>query len=255
MPDTIPDYDAQLRTEFRDQLQDRLASCNEILTGLRDARGDAAAFPLLSRDTQNIKGLAGGYGYPVIGMVAQRLETYLAGLQEVTPRVIEDIQTHLDQVGDLMERAEQPDPATAAQLLQALPARYSFDVGDVVVKRIEIMLVTPSRVVAKLVGNELAACGFKPVVVHDPLEAFAQAVRVPPGMILASVVMEPLNGVELVRALKLVRATQACPMAVLTSLEADNRPLHELPPDVAVVHTGANFGSDFATVTAKFNLG
>jgi CheY-like chemotaxis protein len=250
-----PDYDAQLRLEFRDQMLDRLANMNGVLAALREGRKADGVIAEFLRDTQTLKALTAGYGYPVINMVAQRLETYLATLSEWLPRALDDIQRHSDLIGDLVERPEQPDPAAAAALLQALPTGFSFDIGDVIVKKIEIMLVTPSKLVGKLVGGELAACGFRPILLQDPLEALAQAVRIVPGMILASVVMEPINGVELVRALKILRVTRNCPMAVLTSLDADHKPLNDLTPDLAVIHTGADFGADFAAVTARFNLG
>ncbi len=249
------DYESQLRTEFHDQAQDRLAGLNATLMALRDGEAFAAQQSALSRDVQNLKGLMAGYGYPVIALVVQRLEAYLEGLQELSARTVPDLQRHADCIADLIERPEQPDPAAAAQLLQELPVRFDFDVADIVVKRIEIMVVTPTRIVAKLVSSELAACGYRPVVVHDPLEALAQAARVPPGMIMASVVMAPINGVELVQALRQFAVTRALPMAVLTSMDADKKPLHVLPPDVAIIHTGNSFGADFALATARFNLG
>ena len=247
--------DAKLATEFRDQAQDRIASLNTTLAAAHDGAAVEPTVLALYRDIQNLKGLAAGYGYPLINMVAQRMEVYLTGLTALPGRTLGDLQTHIDRMTELADRAVQPNPEDAARLIHELPTRYDFNVSDIVVKNIEIMVVTPSRVAAKLVGGELAACGFRPVLMHDPIEALAQAVRVVPGMIMASVVMEPINGVELVRALKLMRPTRACPMAVLTSMDADKKPLHELPADVAIIHTGEKFGEDFATVTGKFGLG
>lgn len=251
------DYDLQLRTEFHDQAADKLSTMSESVGILAQGAQDkgTAILQSLRRDTQNLKGIAAGYSYPVINMATQRLEVYLTGLEETNTRIVSDLQFYLDRISDLVERGTQPDPSEAAELLHTLPARFDFNVADVVVKSIEIMVVTPTRVVAKLVGNELAACGYRPVIVHDPLEALAQAVRVPPGMVMASVVMEPINGVELVRVLQLLRPTQSIPMAVLTSMDADKKPLHELSPSTAIIHTGTDFGADFADAIERFNLG
>ncbi|MEJ0063370.1 MAG: hypothetical protein WDO70_09255 [Alphaproteobacteria bacterium] len=249
-------FDAQLQVEFRDQAADRLAKINATINAAKAKQiPDEPALLALYRDIQGLKGTAAGYGFPVVNMVAQRMEGYLQGLAAFQPRTLDDLQAYADLLVTLAERAIQPDPEEAKQLIQDLPTRYDFNVGDVVVKHIEIMVVTPTRVAAKLVGGELAACGFRPVLMHDPIEALAQAVRVVPGMIIASIVMEPINGVELVRALKIMRPTRACPMAVMTSLEADRKPLHDLPADVAIIHTGPNFSDDFAAATGKFGLG
>jgi CheY-like chemotaxis protein len=256
MSDAPPDYDAQLRIEFRDQIQDRLAGMNAHLGDVHTGQSSGKIMaPLLLREAQTIKGLAAGYSYPTINLVAQRLEAYLDGLTELTPRDLEAIQRHIDRLGTLVEQNETPDAAATAALLQELPTRYDFKVGDVSVRHVEIMVVTPTRVLGKVVSGELAACGYRPVLIHDPLEAFQHAVRVPPGMLMASATMAPISGIELVRALKQLQILHACPMAVLTSLDADTKPLHTLPPEVAIIHTGTNFGADFATATARFNLG
>ena len=246
------DYEQQLRTEFLDQMQDRLGQLSARLQG----GGSYADLRLeFGRDVQNLKGLAAGYGYPVIAMVVQRLEAYLADVTDLSTRAIGDIQYYIDRIAELTDRGQQPDPEEAGKLLQSLPATYNFNVSDVVVKHVEVMVVTPTRVVAKLVGAELTACGFRPIILHDPVEAFAQAVRVPPGMVIASAVMEPMSGVELLLTLGQLRATKAVPLAVLTSLDADKKPLHVLPDNVAVIHSGSAFGADFAEAATRFNLG
>ena len=245
--------DAKLAMEFRDQAQDRVANLNATLSSAATAEiNTEIALRALYRDIQNLKGLAAGYGYPVVNMVAQRMETYTAGLTDLQDRALHDLQFYVDRLAELADHPEPTSPEQAAALVHDLPTRFDFNVNDIVIKNIEIMVVTPSRVAAKLVGGELAACGFRPILMHDPIEALAQAVRVVPGMVLASVVMEPINGVELVSALKLMRPTRSCPMAVLTSLDADKKPLHILPADVAVIHTGEKFGEDFAVAIGKY---
>jgi len=120
------DYDLQLRTEFHDQAADKLSTMSESVGILAQGAPDkvAAILQSLRRDTQNLKGIAAGYSYPVINMATQRLEAYLTGLEEINTRIISDVQFYLDRIGDLVERGTQPDPSEAAELLHTLPARF-----------------------------------------------------------------------------------------------------------------------------------
>ena len=45
------------------------------------------------------------------------------------------------------------------------------------------------------------------------------------------------------------------PMALLTSMSADNPALQEIPEGVAVIRVGEHFTDDFAAAIAHFNLG
>ncbi|KJB89882.1 hypothetical protein N826_11840, partial [Skermanella aerolata KACC 11604] len=147
---------------------------------------------------------------------------------------------------------ERPNVGDTNRIIRALPVRYEFDITDIEVRDIEIMLVTPSKVVSRLVGTELAACGFRTVVVHDPIESIALAVRMPPDMIIASAVMDGLGGLDLLRGLKAMTPTQAVPMALLTSLDTA---VGEGPEGIALIRVGSRFGDDFAAAITRFNLG
>ncbi len=76
-----------------------------------------------------------------------------------------------DRLSVAVDREERPDVATTNQIIRTLPVRYEFDITDIEVHDVEIMLVTPSKVVSKLVSTELGACGFRTVVVRDPIES------------------------------------------------------------------------------------
>ena len=116
---------------------------------------------LLRREASKLRGIGSSCGFPLVNLIAHRLETYLSGnLTRLNERQIEDVTKFADRLAVAVDREERPDVATTNQIIRTLPVRYEFDITDIEVHDVEIMLVTPSKVVSKLVSTELGACGF-----------------------------------------------------------------------------------------------
>ena len=246
----------RLRVEFMDDARDRLQRMYDALDRLKAGKiPDTEVISTLRMDIHNLKGTGAPFGYPAVSLVSHRMEDYLSGLSHLDERQAVSIHTFLDRISHLIDRTKQPDVAETNQILRALPTRYVFDIKDVEVRNVEIMVVTPSKVVAKKVGTELAACGFRSVTVQDPIESISLAVRVPPDMLIAAMVMDGLSGLDLIRGLHAMSVTRKVPMALLTSLDLDNAALREIPPGVGVIRLGPKFSEDIAATITKFNLG
>lgn len=244
----------QLRVEFKDDAQDRLDIVYQTLDKRANSLlADEEALMILRREASKLRGIGASCGFPLVNLIAHRLETYLGGnLTRLNERQIEDVTRFADRLAQAVDREELPDVATTNQIIRTLPVRYEFDITDIEVHDVEIMLVTPSKVVSKLVSTEMAACGFRTVIVRDPIESIALAVRMPPDMIIASAVMDGLGGLDLLRGLRAMSPTRDMPMALLTSLETG---IKDVPEGIAVIRVGTHFGDDFAGAITRFNLG
>jgi CheY-like chemotaxis protein len=244
----------RLNVEFKDDCQDRLDIVYDILARLKTeqiAQDDALI--VLRREASKLRGIGSTFGFPLVNLIAHRMESYLGGnLAKLSEKQQEDMVAFADRLAEAVDRGDKPDVAITNQIIRSLPVRYEFDITDVEVHDVEIMLVTPSKVVSKLVSTELAACGYRTVFVHDPIESMALAVRMPPDMIIASAVMDGLGGLDLIRGLKAMTPTQDVPMALLTSLD---HAIKDVPKGVEVIRVGAHFGEDFAGAITRFNLG
>jgi len=253
---SLEDIEDRLRVEFIDDSRDRLNLMYRALDGVRSRNvPETQAIGQIRTEAHNLMGTGTAFGFPTVSLVAHRLGDYYNGLNQLGEREIADTLVFLDRIAGLVDRAEQPALAETNQIIRTLPIRYVFDVADVDVRDVEIMLVTPSKVVAKKVATEMAACGFRTITVHDPIEAFGIAVRVPPDMVVASMVMDGINGSDLIRALHAVSALKKIPMAVLTSLGKEDPRLRDVPPDAGIIRLGSHFSDDFAAVVTKFDLG
>ena len=246
----------RLRVEFMDDARDRLQRMYDALERLKGGKiTDTEVISTLRMDIHNLKGTGSPFGYPAVSLVSHRMEDYLSGLSHLDDRQMVSVHTFLDRISALIDRDKQPDVSETNQIIRALPTRYVFDIKDVEVHDVEIMVVTPSKVVAKKVGTELAACGFRSVTVQDPIESISHAVRVPPDMLIAAMMMDGLSGLDLIRGLQAMSVTRKVPMALLTSLDLDNAALKEVPKGVGIIRLGPKFSEDIATVITRFNLG
>lgn len=250
------DLEDRLRVEFMDDARDRLAVVYEALDAVsKGVRTGADVIGVIRIEGHNLKGMGTSFGFPTVSLIAHRLEDYLAGLKDLEQRHINDVQVFLDRISETVERVEQPAVAETNQIIRALPVRYQFDITDVTISNVEVMLVTPSKVIARKLEGEMAACGFRVVRVSDPIESISLAVRVPPDFLVASMVMDGLSGLDLIRGLHAMSNTKNVPMALLTSLSLDHPSLQEIPKGVAVIRAGEHFADDFAAAVTRFNLG
>lgn len=253
---TLESLEDRLRVEFIDDARDRLTALYRLLEVVAaKERPEPEAITRVYTEASNLMGTGTAFGFPAVSLVAHRLQDYFNGLPQLGERERADTLVFLDRIAELVDRREQPALAETNRIIRALPTRYVFEVADVEVKDVEVMVVTPSKVVAKKVATELAACGFRPVGVQEPIEAFGMAIRVPPDMVIASVVMEGLSGIDLIRALQAASPTRNIPMALLTSLDRGDPRLREVPDTVAIVRLGSHFSDDLAAAITRFNLG
>ena len=65
-----------------------------------------------------------------------------------------------DRLAVAVDREERPDVATTNQIIRTLPVRYEFDITDIEVHDVEIMLVTRPKWSASWSARNWALAGF-----------------------------------------------------------------------------------------------
>ena len=82
---------ANLSAEFVDDCLDNLDECDNAVAKLRAKSGNTQShYDNLHRHVHSIKGTAGTFGFPAVGVIAHRLEDFVEAL--------ENIHNHLDEV-------------------------------------------------------------------------------------------------------------------------------------------------------------
>ncbi len=241
--------------EFRDEVRDTVSGMSVLLGNLRSRSvGQAEGLEALRRDASNLRSQAQVLAEPLLKLVTHRLDEYVAELKQVGPAEIDEVEVFVGKIERLVE-GEAVAEGDIARVVRSLPAKRAADVDFSIVKKdVEILLVVPEKALARIVERELAACGYRTSVVRDGFVALETVVRARPDMVVASMELGALSGVDLGCALAAMPATDGVPYAVLTSYEWSNPKLKGLPPRASVIRKGAQFGDDLAECLARFGI-
>lgn len=242
-----------LRAEFLVDAGERLKTMQRALDALGAGDDPGPMLLALRREAHNLKGMGGSFGLSFITLVAHRLEDYLGLCRFDRPADSAHAQAFLDCLADAIDAGGDPGEEATAARLRALPVFTTFDPAAVEVRELEIMLLTGSRTIARAVGDELRACGYRVVGASDPFQAIALAVRMRPDMVIASAVLDGLGGVDVAHALRAIRVTADMPLALLTSFHLSHRALRGLPAGVEVIRLGRFLSDDLARVLGRFD--
>jgi CheY-like chemotaxis protein/HPt (histidine-containing phosphotransfer) domain-containing protein len=245
-----------LRETFREDSAERLVGMDKLVEqALEGAVTLDAALPQLRRDTHTLKGMGDSSGFPLVSMMAHRLENYLDDLDATQGELaLIDIRAHIDAMEAAMSGGPGDDGAVATAL-RALPMPRSFNPNEIELRNVEALLVTSSRVVGRLVARELAACGIRAVLTQSPTEAFTLAIRTKPNLIIVSATMAELPGTDLARALAAMATTHKIPVAVLTSFSDGELSRQGLPAGIHTIHTGEKLSEDLAVLITTYGIG
>jgi CheY-like chemotaxis protein len=239
------DLSDEMRQEFLEEVIEVLQGLDVFLDSARNGRNtEAEVAGEFTRATLRLKGQAANFGLRQLATVALRLDDYLSHApQAVPPRIWEDLQKFLDVLLALAEGRIDADTDTAS-LVRKLPPRLGFDVNEIEVRDVEVMLVMPPGAQTRFVEREMQQCGYRVSVVADTIEAFSQVVQTKPDLIVVSAIMPHLDGIDLAIGLVSMPATRNIPIAVITSLDQGDERLALLPRKVPVLHKGPSFGDD-----------
>lgn len=260
MPDSTPhdfDHDSQLRQQFKDSFEPHLDLMQTVLDHIGEEGHDfSAELTRLKNSEQALRAAAGSLACHAMSLLSQRLFDYMSDLTNLEPRTQSDIQIFLDRMREVIVLPVDLPVGEVARLLRGLPVHHSFDVEDIEIRDVEVLLVTPSKTVARMAGAEIAACGFRVHTCYSPVQAFVDAMDTRPDFVVATLTMDKLSGLDLVRALKATSVFKDVPMAIMTSRENASEELaRELPEGVMIVNSGTGFAGSFAEAVTKFNLG
>ena len=250
------DYDViidKLKLEFLDYADDALGELDALIAAAGLSGVDTAAtIDAIRRSGHNLKGMGGSFGFPLITLLAHRMEDYFLGRQKLSRRTLNDAQLFVDRMREALEGGF--DGVSEAEVVRTLPAKTDFNVADVSKQDVEVLSIMPHSAMTQMIEREFQACGYRVVTVSQSFTAIETAVRTRPDLIVASAVMEDLSGVDLVCALHAMPASRDLPCMILTSLDLDNVFFAALPHGTPLVRKGLEFADDLAAALAKLGL-
>lgn len=245
---------ARLHQEFLDYANDSIGQLDKMLDSAAE-RGELAASEMvdLARIVHSLKGSGGTFGFTNLTILAHRCEDYISASDSGAPLKIADVRLFVDRLADVIDgRISSDGPIDT--VVRSLPMRSRFDVSDVTATEVEIGLIMEPGAQARLVTKELEACGYRVTGVQSSIQGIGYVYQTRPDCVFVSANMPGMDGVDLICALKAMKATKEIPCALLTSFTKDNKLLQALPNTVPIVRKGKEFGDDLAEALQKLKL-
>ena len=180
VPNEARKYDKildELRGEFLVDVRERLEVMEEALGTSGGGAGDndravaVEALVTVRREAHNLKGMGGSFGFPVISLIAHRLEDYIAELDALDARQAADATVFVDRMQDIVEAGCDPDDSEARALVRCLPAHPVAQFESARNRDVEILLVSPSRAVSQIALRTLRSLGYRVTTARTAWEA------------------------------------------------------------------------------------
>lgn len=242
----------ELRNEAIDSAEDRLKSLQETVLDFNNGHiGPKDALAALRLEAHSLKSVAASFEMKALKVMCHRFEDYFFNVSELSESICKDILFFADRMAECLEGFVQGREVDVSSLMRQVPNKAGFEVADITVANIEVMLVMAPGTATKIVTRELLECGYRMVNVASTMDAFQLIPSMKPDAVIISRVMPELSGVDLACALKAMPATRDMPVALLAT---ENGDIRDLPKEVPVLRKGANFGDDVADVFMELGI-
>ncbi len=246
-PAINPDLDmiiASMRDDFVVDGLDKLDEIDTALDQIDDGHGKYDNHLLeVKRIAHSIKGLGGSFGFISVSRIAHALEDFLevSGSDGRIP--IPETRVHIETMRRVLNSGTEPPEEETAMLLDTLPA--PTQPGAAAVKRFKgkAVLLLPSGVQRKIIARELNSFGLRTTVFDDPLHGIDFALSGATDLLITTMQMKRMTGLELAQAMAVFERTRHVKVAVLTA-DTDHLDGITVPANAHVIAKGPSFGRD-----------
>jgi CheY-like chemotaxis protein/HPt (histidine-containing phosphotransfer) domain-containing protein len=240
---------AQLKQEFVDNCRDKIETVSRILEAIVSGAAKADDGVEFRRHIHSMKGMGGTFGFPAVTHIAHKLEDYLEMIEGLSADHVPAIQQYLDAIDRALDSDASPSNAEIQIILTGLPHFRKASVSGQKRLAITAMVAMPTGVWRKLVGKELASCGFGLSFADDGVSALRSALISPPDLVFTSMELPDMSGAELSTVFRSVKRTAKARFAIVTSY-ADL----PTPEGVLVIHKSKDFAAGLAEAFMTWKL-
>jgi len=247
------DLVAELRTEAIDTVEDRLHNLQESIRDFQDGVIEGKhALASVRLEAHSLKSVAASFEMKALKVICHRFEDYFFNVSELKQENCKDILFFADRMAECLEAFVQDREFDVSSMMRKLPNKGGFEVGDIMVSEIEVMLVMEPGTATKIVTRELLECGYRMINVASTMDAIQLIPSMKPDAVIVSRIMPELSGVDLACALKAMPTTRDIPVALIATSEKEK--FKDLPDNVPVLRKGSNFADDVAEVFVQLGI-
>jgi len=247
---------ADMRQEFIESCEDRLDEVEDALMRGISGKGRIADSILdVKRNVHSVKGLGSSFGFNSVSLLAHSTEDYIETCEEIEVDNLKDIQFFIDRIRSILEAGEDPSEDATAEIIHNLPLIgrkiHSPKLKD---QDIRLLFLMPKGIQRKIIGRELATFGFNVITAESSVSAIDLAMTHKPDIIISSMVVGRLTGIELARIFSVIEATYHSRFLLVTASDLSADKLETLPKNTTILRKGMNFSKDLYQFLRDSNL-
>lgn len=209
---------AGLKDSFIESTIERLESLDSLIQSIQSGdSNNAGEMTDFRGQIHSIKGTGGTFGFPVVSIICHRLEEMIKEEREYSPDEFDLVQQFVDQIRKIIEQGQEPDETEAEEILASLPTISTPIHQDRAASDVKIVLVTPMAALRQLAEFYLSEHGCQVLCTESSVDAFRLTVENRPDLLVSSVQLETLSGIDLGRAVSAVSALKSTKISLLTS--------------------------------------
>ena len=255
MEDVVDEILVRLSREFVESTLDLLDEMDQRIDALEKGKGNVEdVCNYIQREIHNIKGQGSTFGFPLTGRGAHMLEDYLLNVNKILADNLADIRGYLDLMVSLINQREPLDDTERTELLTSLPTGKVGTFSGQQSKDVNVLLVMPSGLQRKLVSRELLSCGFRIMRAYDCIEAQSVALDIVPDVVFVNYDMSPFTGREMCHVFSAIEKLRDIKIILLTSYDANDAHIRDLPPSVSVVQKDKGFTETIGSILIEMGL-
>ena len=214
--DTIENYQAQVDSDFEEEVRDELHTFEVHVGNMRvDGADKDGILESFNAGLDRLMNLRNSVDKPLFDLLLRRMENYVGDLSYTTDDQLSDINAFLDVMHGVLD-GEIGGEINEAEFFHSLPVRRPADLEDFRALDLEILVVDANKTGARIVQRKLVNCGYRVSLANR-----------------SSGVLDEMSGVDLGAALAVVQPTETIPFALLTS--SKDASLKRLPANAVVI--------------------
>lgn len=241
----------QLCEEYMDWLVTQVSDLGELVEKLPHSDEPDKILVQLLREAHNLKGASSSFGFTTISIVAHRFEDYLNEAHKSSEKrdIVADLTSFLDQMRALGEIAVEPREEVSATMLRHLPV-FSAHVEEAKLSDVHIdaLIVSPSNTVASIARMVMENNGIQTSVTRVSTEGLMLAIKTKPDIVMFSLEMDTLSGIDLALAIRAMGQTQNTILVLITSASKDHPEILRLPKDINIVFESSGLVPDLSRI-------
>lgn len=229
----------RLRPEFLRATRASLEECEDMIARL-DAGQIAGAEALvdLRRKIHNIKGQATTFGFPSVTRIAHLLEDRLGVLNELGRSQLRPVDAYLIAIDRIIGAGSEPTSQAAQQIIDGLPLILDAEArGRAQPAPPRILTILGSSTIEAIISASLRDLSAQIESADSAGAGLIATLRRPPALLIASLVMEDVSGIEIACALRAIPRTRRLPVILCGARRGRGTDLGDLPPGVPVFDT------------------